>query len=182
MYPNIALSGLAGSGKDTVAAYLVASHGYTRLALADPLKDMALSVDPLVTYVGDQQIRLTDVVRLHGWDTAKRTFPEVRRFLQHLGGAVREADRVFWLDLLHRQISRTDGPIVVTDVRYRNELAGMQRAGFVPVRITRPDVVPMQHASETELDGLTFTNGILNNGSIHQLELSTDALLRHLSN
>ena len=34
----IGVSGQAGSGKDTVADYLVQSHGFTKVALADPLK------------------------------------------------------------------------------------------------------------------------------------------------
>ena len=36
----LAISGWKGSGKDTVAAYLIEKHGFTRTAFADPLKDM----------------------------------------------------------------------------------------------------------------------------------------------
>lgn len=34
----IGVSGQAGSGKDTVAEHLIRSHGFTRVALADPIK------------------------------------------------------------------------------------------------------------------------------------------------
>lgn len=37
----VALSGWKGSGKDMLARHLVESHGFKRLAFADPLKDMA---------------------------------------------------------------------------------------------------------------------------------------------
>lgn len=37
----VALSGWKGSGKDTLANYLVERHGFKRLAFADELKDMA---------------------------------------------------------------------------------------------------------------------------------------------
>ena len=36
----VALSGWKGSGKDTLANYLVDRYGFKRLAFADPLKDM----------------------------------------------------------------------------------------------------------------------------------------------
>jgi hypothetical protein len=37
----LAISGWKGSGKDTVAQYLVDNHGFARTSFADPLKDMA---------------------------------------------------------------------------------------------------------------------------------------------
>jgi hypothetical protein len=180
LYPNIALSGLAGSGKDTVAAHLVAHYGFTRLALADPLKEMALRIDPIIAAVAGEPLRLVYLVDRYGWDDVKRSFPESRRFLQQLGGAVREIDDEFWLDTLFGEISRTAGPIVVTDVRYMNELVQLRRNGFVPVRITRPDVATMDHASETELASVTFTERLYNSGSIRQLEQRVDVLMSSL--
>ena len=40
----IGISGKAGSGKDTVAEYLVEKHGYMKISFADPLKRFAASV------------------------------------------------------------------------------------------------------------------------------------------
>jgi hypothetical protein len=40
----LAMAGQMGSGKDTVAAHLVANYGFTRLAFADNLKEMCKSV------------------------------------------------------------------------------------------------------------------------------------------
>lgn len=40
----IGISGKAGSGKDTVADYLVANHGFVRMALADEMKRFAKQV------------------------------------------------------------------------------------------------------------------------------------------
>lgn len=42
--PIIAISGLAGAGKDTAADVLVQCHGFVRVALADPLKRIARDV------------------------------------------------------------------------------------------------------------------------------------------
>ncbi|MDX2590979.1 hypothetical protein PV343_01395 [Streptomyces sp. WI03-4A] len=172
--------GKAGSGKDTVAAHLVAAHGYTRLAFADPLKDMALEVDPFVQLVGGEAIRLSRVVALHGWDRAKEWCPEVRRLLQHMGQGVRQRDRSFWIRALLRAAVQIRGPIVVTDVRYLNEYAAMQRAGFSTVRVTRPGAglvgAAGSHHSETELDDARTTSAVLNDGSLDLLRARVDQL------
>jgi hypothetical protein len=182
---NIALCGKAGSGKDTVAAHLVAAHGYTRLAFADPLKEMALEVDPFVQLVGGEAIRLSRVVQLHGWDRAKEWCPEIRRTLQHMGQTVRQRDRSFWIRALLRDAVRVPGPIVVTDVRYPNELAAMQRAGYEPVRISRPGAglsgAAGQHDSETALDAAPMRT-LFNDGSLDLLHARTDALVSRLTN
>lgn len=180
-HPNIALSGKARSGKDTVAAYLADTYGYTRLALADPLKEMALSVDPLIPTGYGVHVRLTKLIADAGWDYAKDHYPEVRRTLQQMGQTVRALDSDFWIRVLLGKAADVSGPIVVTDVRYPNELASLQRAGFAPVRITRPGLEPVRdHESETALDMTTFTDRIVNDCDIPCLHMCTDLLLATL--
>ena len=40
----IGLSGKKGSGKDTVAEFLIKHHNFTRIAFADPIKDIGTAV------------------------------------------------------------------------------------------------------------------------------------------
>jgi len=165
MMRSIALMGRAGAGKDTAAAELVKRDGYVRVAFADPLKEMALAVDPVITneFVENAEIadawgniRLSAIVNRDGWDVAKRNYPEVRRFLQALG---KEGVRDIigpntWIDLATRKIAeahRAGRPVVVTDVRFGNELVTLKLRGFVAVWIDRPGVTDGQHASEAEL-------------------------------
>jgi hypothetical protein len=186
---NIALSGKARSGKDTVAKYLCEEHGYTRLAFADPLKEMALSVDPLIpagrVLTSLIHVRLSALIADTGWDYAKAHYPEVRRTLQQMGQTVRERDSAFWIRTLVRSTVGVDGPIVVTDMRYANEYSALSRAGFVPVRVSRPGAglggSAGAHDSETDLDRLNFTDVITNDGSIMQLHHRIDYLLAHLN-
>ena len=42
----IALSGPRACGKSTIAAHLVNNHGYTRIAFADALRDIAAIAGP----------------------------------------------------------------------------------------------------------------------------------------
>ncbi|MFJ7275336.1 hypothetical protein [Kitasatospora sp. NPDC098663] len=133
---NIALIGRARSGKDTAASVL-REYGYVRLALADPLKAMAFDIDPVVgtEMLGVHApalIRLTDAVDRYGWETVKDRFPEARRFLQRLGteGVRRHVDPDFWIMRCLRAATAVDGPVVVTDVRFDNEVAALRANGF----------------------------------------------------
>ena len=172
---KIGLIGYAGSGKDTVAAHLV-RHGFARVAFADPVRDVLLSINPLVTTDG---LRLRDLVAAQGWDTAKRQFPEVRELLQGLGAGVRdELGESVWLDHALRRLDALHGPVVVTDVRYPNEGRALQRRGFFLVEVQRPGVGPANaHPSETDIPVELADATLLNDGSIQELHARVDALV-----
>lgn len=173
---KIGLIGHAGSGKDTVAAHLV-SRGFTRVAFADAVRNVLLSVNPLVTRDG---LRLRDVVEAQGWDRAKREISEVRVLLQGLGAGVRdELGESTWLDHALRQLDTlSDRPVVVTDVRYPNEGRALQRRGFFLVVVQRPGVGPANaHPSETDIPVELADATLLNDGSISELHAAVDALV-----
>lgn len=180
---RLALIGRARAGKDSVAARLVSAHGYTRVAFADPLKDAALALDPLVyacTHDGYEVTheRLSEVVEWHGWEQAKDQFPEVRRTLQALGQSIRDLDSRFWLRMALQRIADTDGPVIVTDCRYRNEADALRLLGFTLVRVHRPGLPASkgEHVSETELDGYPTSLALVNGGSLADLRAKADAL------
>ncbi|MGW3072745.1 deoxynucleotide monophosphate kinase family protein [Kitasatospora sp. NPDC001132] len=175
---DIALIGRARSGKDTVGARLVSRYGYMRLAFADPLKRMALEIDPIITHAAGEPMRLSALVGRHGWDVAKTTFPEVRRFLQHVGQSIRDRTPNYWIDRLIADLDSAPGPVVVTDVRYMNEAKALERMGFRLVRIIRPGVEKMTHASETELEDIVSPITIMNSGTLADLHAHADSIAR----
>ncbi|MFJ6622347.1 hypothetical protein ACIQOW_32795 [Kitasatospora sp. NPDC091335] len=133
---SIALIGRARSGKDTAAGVL-AAHGYNRLALADPLKVMAYDIDPVVgtELLGvhaPAPVHLAEAVNRYGWEAVKDKFPAARRFLQRLGteGVRRHVDPDFWITRCLRAAAAAGGPVVVTDVRFVNEVDALRAAGF----------------------------------------------------
>lgn len=143
---NIGLIGKARSGKDTAANHLVRTRAYTRLAFADPLKEMALSIDPYIPTGVGVTVRLSALIADVGWEYAKDHYPEVRRILQHTGQTVREYDDEFWVATMRRKIDSAlawNIPVVVTDVRYPNEADMLRARGFKLVRIVRP--LPTKH-------------------------------------
>ena len=174
MTRDIALIGKAGSGKDTVGELLVQHAGYKRLAFADPVREMALVLDPIVVLAdelgfGETYARLSEVVAADGWDRAKRMYPEVRRILQNAGMAQREVDSFYWLDLLLEKWSTEWSPVVVTDCRFENEAVALRNLGFLLVRVIRPGAGANDHVSETELDDFTVYRTIYNDGTVEDL-------------
>jgi hypothetical protein len=169
---NIGIIGKARSGKDTAALALVAEHHYTRLAFADPLKELALAIDPLIPTAYGIHVRLSLLIRDSGWEYAKDHYPEVRRLLQRTGGGVREIDETFWLTATRKKLNAAEAwnlPVVVTDVRYPNEANMLRSRGFRLIRITRPGLADDQHDSETALDTYPADFTIENTGTIADL-------------
>lgn len=173
----IGITGRKQAGKDTLAARLTAAHGFTPVAFADPMRDMALALDPLV----DGHYRLSELVKAQGWDVAKESCYEVRRTLQRLGteagrGVLGES---VWVDAAMRRVDAIDGSVVVTDVRFPNEADAIREAGGIIVRVTRPgQVLGDTHPSETSMDGYPVHVEVTNDGTIEQLWAAADVIAR----
>jgi hypothetical protein len=169
---------VARAGKDTAAEGLIRDLGYQRMSFAAPLKELALKADPLITsatrtvntQAGHGRLKWT-VQGLGGWDAAKDTYPEVRKFLQNLGLGAREVfGEDFWVDMALKQAERYEN-VVFTDVRFINEADAIKAAGGKVVRIDRPGFVAAGHVSETELLGYDFDHVIVNDGTVVDLQL-----------
>lgn len=184
--PLIGLTGKKRSGKDTVADRLVSTHGYTRFAFADIMKEMLLRIDPWVQWSPVGNGRLSRLVDLVGWERAKEE-PEVRRLLQALGTEAGRAlfGESFWIDRTFAQIAEFHShgmfpprPVVITDVRFKNEADAVRAAGGLIVRLVRPDVVSSDtHPSETDLDRYDYDEIIYNAYDLAALHRHTDLLI-----
>lgn len=168
--PLVGLSGFARAGKDTLGQILVEDHGYVRASFADPLREFALALDPLV-YVGlPDSIRLTDVVAMRGWESAKE-IPEVRRLLQRLGT---EAGRGvlgddIWVNAAMQKLDE-NVDYVFTDTRFPNEGDSIKAMGGEVWRINRPGQQAINgHSSEMAMVGYDFDRVIENDGTIQEL-------------
>ena len=149
--PWVGIYGPAGVGKDTLAAALIEHFEFERVAFADPVREMALRIDPYVHTVG-MTARLSTVVDEEGWDQAKRAYSDVRRLLQRLGTeGVREIVPSFWTDLAEDTASSISGPVVFPDVRFETEAEMVKRNGGVIVQVeggTDLEGLASFHASE----------------------------------
>lgn len=175
----IGLSGYAGAGKDEVAKIL-GELGWEKDAFANRVREFAYHLNPPVTVQdGGQLLYLRNVVDSHGWDRAKREFPEVRGLLQRLGTDA--GRRIFgeniWVHALMNSHNLGWGKrLVVSDVRFPNEYRAILDAGGTLMWIIRPGVEPtvdelgVVHESETALDGHYFDHVIVNDGTLDDLK------------
>jgi len=152
----VGMIGKAGSGKDTVGDYLRDKYGFTSLALADTLKrgiqEMFVIPDDVMY---DRKKREEPLPDMPKWS--------VRKLLQYVGTELirHHIDDAAWTKSLIKRYPET-GNIVVTDVRFPNEVEGIREMSGCPVffiKVVRPgcvgvDVGLKNHASEThDLEG-----------------------------
>lgn len=176
----IALSGYAESGKDTVADYLGERYGYTKVAFADPLRDFAWAVNPIVEYGQDGPIRYQDALETYGYTEAKMLFPELRELLQRIGteGARGVFGDSFWVDLAGKEADKHD-LVAVPDCRFPNEAEWVvDDADGVVVWISRVgnDAVNT-HASDNSLNEWDFNYVLTNDGSFDELYEQIDEMM-----
>ncbi|MFD7776650.1 hypothetical protein [Streptomyces sp. NPDC059753] len=199
---NIGIIGRARVGKDTAGKWLVDNRGYRRVAFADPLKQAALKLDPIVevTDYGDTENRLSDVLRMPPvvdfrhpisnvdrrapWERAKDEVPEIRRILQELGAAIRAIDPEFWLRAALTKVTAANEagvPCVITDVRYPNEAESLRRAGFHLIYIDRPGVPQLDHESEGSLKVADAHHYIDNSGDLAKLRSDMEVIANYVT-
>jgi hypothetical protein len=173
----IGLSGKSGSGKSTAGEFLVDHHGYYPFAFADALKDVVQTA----FHFSDEQMTLgKEAVDL-------RCGKSPRWCLQHFGSAFREVWPQIWIWNLRSKIlyflsEWGQRPIVVTDVRFRDEAEALKRLGAVLVRIDRPGAGAVNgipgHISETDLDNWEGWDHIIYNiGTLKEFYNSCDRFL-----
>lgn len=183
----VGLIGYGGVGKDSVADVLE-EEGWKRIAFADPLRRMALVINPWV-WIGQHPYRketqrLDRVVAQVGWTEAKRLSPGIRKELQRIGDAVLAEDPKFFIKRVEDTLlyANPDDKIVVTDVRREDEafcLSEMgHRVGYnvTLVEVIRRGVGPANnHHTETVIPTLVeryATGTIVNSGSLEDLRIA----------
>lgn len=174
----LGLTGYAQSGKDTVANILVEQFGFTRVAYADKLKELLMRQNPTVVVDGEPK-ELATLVADSDWDTAKQNV-EVRALLQRTGQGARETlgDSIWLNGLSLKLVELGYQPgsmnVVISDVRYPNEIAGTTDMW----RVSREGVGPVNdHDTERLLETIPVSHVIENNGTLDDLyQKVSDAL------
>lgn len=177
----IGLSGKAGSGKTTLANYLVKQHGYKDFAFADKLK----------VVVGAAFDLSYDQLHGHSKEIVDPRWGRSPRWLMQFLGT--DILRSHWPDIWIRHLRQTildvlslfgQKPIVITDVRFIDEAEALRQLGAVLVRLERPGAgaragIP-DHISESELDAWKIWDWdfvINNSGTLEDLSVMAEILV-----
>lgn len=165
----IAVTGIARSGKDTTADYLVQKYGYVRLAYADIMKSILCSTfnitpQELEAYKNDKYsfLAVFNAKQQMSWQEDVYTPLEVnfRNILENFGQSMKAlfGEKV-WSNLIVQKIKELNhDKIVVSDVRFHVEIDGL-RENFNDVtllRVTNGLQPASEHASEVQ--HLEFTD------------------------
>lgn len=171
-------------GKDTAALALCRDLSYKRVAFADPLRELALQADPLVTSsvmatnVGAGKGHLSWVVHGLTWEGAKDSYPEVRKFLVNLGeGARKVFGDDFWVQQALRNVKKGDR-VVFSDVRYPNEAEAIHKLGGKLIRVDRPGASPQGSSDHALDDYMDWDLVVPNGGTVQDLERAVVSAVR----
>jgi len=152
----IGISGKKRTGKNTVANLIktLTNQSVEEFAFAQDLK---LELAQLL------KIKASDI------EDSKELY---RPLLQALGVYRRKFNgENYWINKCFLRIYRSNADVcIITDVRFKNEVAATQASGGIVVRVSRDTGVVDTHESETELDGYDkFDHVIINTGSLEHL-------------
>jgi hypothetical protein len=139
----IGICGFIGSGKDTIADYLVNNHGFRRESFANTLKDAVSSVFGWDRELLEGRTKEARAWReqVDEWWSAKLNMPNLtpRWVLQYWGTEVcrRGFHDDIWITSLENKIRKTKDDIVISDCRFPNEIKSIKEAGGIVVRVVR---------------------------------------------
>lgn len=181
----VGLTGFAGAGKDYIFGKLKESFPYeaVRVSLADEVRHEI------------EEVFQKGLPQL--WE---KPYPlEIRKLLQWWGTDLRrKEDEDYWvrkteafIPQLHKMRTPYDTIVVVTDVRFPNELAMVKRLGGIMVKVVASpfvrasrlglDPLQMTHASEAQIGALIPDRVILNDGAPERLESTYAGLVVELA-
>jgi len=193
----IGICGFIGSGKDTVADYLVNFHEFRRESFANTLKDAVAAVFGWDRTMLEGRTKEAREWReqVDPWWAARLDMPTLtpRWVLQYWGTEVcrRAFHDDIWIASLENKLRTSKDHVVISDCRFPNEIASIRNAGGkiawvqrgtlpdwydTAIQANRGHNWAMQdlkmrkiHASETAWVGTEFDAVVDNNGTIDQL-------------
>jgi hypothetical protein len=193
----IGICGFIGSGKDTVADYLVNFHEFRRESFASTLKDAVSAVFNWDRTMLEGRTKEAREWReqVDPWWAERLNMPSLtpRWVLQYWGTEVcrRGFHDDIWIASLENKLRNSKDHVVISDCRFPNEIKSIKDAGGIIVWVKRGNLpewyntavganigsLPEQellkqlkiHASETAWVGTTFDYEVDNNSTIEDL-------------
>ena len=138
----IGVCGFIGSGKDTVADYLVNLHHFRRESFANTLKDAVAAVfgwDRTMLEGRTKQAREWREQQDNWWTNRLGMVITPRWVLQNWGTEVcrNGFHDDIWIASLENKLRNSQDDVVISDCRFPNEIQAIKNAGGIVVRVVR---------------------------------------------
>ena len=139
----IGVCGFIGSGKDTIADYLVNIHQFRRESFANTLKDAIAHVFGWNRDMLEGRTRQSREwrERVDPWWAKRLNMSDLtpRWVLQYWGTEVcrRAFHDDIWIAALENKLRSSNDDIVISDCRFPNEINSIKAAGGIVVRVVR---------------------------------------------
>jgi len=141
----IGICGFIGSGKDTVADYLVNFHEFRRESFANTLKDAVAAVFGWDRTMLEGRTKEAREWReqVDPWWAERLDMPTLtpRWILQYWGTEVcrKNFHDDIWIASLENKLRNSKDNVVISDCRFPNEIQSIRNAGGIVVRVIRGD-------------------------------------------
>ena len=149
----IGVCGFIGSGKDTIADYLVNLHHFRRESFANTLKDAVAQVfgwDRTMLEGRTKQAREWRE-QVDPWWAERLGLPHLtpRFILQQWGTEVcrKGFHDDIWIASLENKLRNSKDDVVISDCRFPNEIRAIKQAGGIVVRVVRGPEPEWYHAA-----------------------------------
>ena len=139
----LGVTGLIGSGKDTIADYLVTNHGFKRVSFAASLKDAASAVFGWDREMLEGTTKASRAWReeVDEWWADRLAMPHLtpRWVLQNWGTDLfrNHFHKDIWVASVENKLRTTTDNVVITDCRFANEVKAIKAAGGITCRVIR---------------------------------------------
>ena len=153
------------AGKDSAASFIneYYSQKYENEKFAKPLKQMIASMTgESMEYL--ETTTFKDALLPSQWDIDGT--PQTGRDLMiMIGHGLRQLQPNIWVNAMDERFLNNPNPIIITDVRYRNEIEWIRSNNGVVVHIVRGKTKENRNLAEQQLDGYRGHDVILENNA-----------------
>lgn len=169
-------------GKDTTADYLVNKYDFIKMTFAQPLKDICKI---LFMFTDEQQYgdKLKEEIDPR-WDISPRTayqYIGTDLFRDQLDKIMPRIGKDIWvyhLLLRYQETIKNNKNIVISDVRFENEVKLIHDLGGIIIKIDRDIENSDEHLSEREIDNIMDYDYIIYNiGTLTELYDKIDVFM-----